>query len=188
MLLCRTWHNKIWNSQVHLLFSQLTRGTREIGTQITVKLFLSTFLSLTLFYHLRLAERVGICITWMSLSWGEMRHFFFGCIYDSNSTFLCLPLALVSTKILGLYKANTLIGPHCIMKALSGCGVLVHKGFIPCLLLELFSIWQFIFLLSTYYVPALILVLRMQQEIRQFKCNGTYIPNVVVGGRQYTNL
>lgn len=38
---------------------QLVRGTREIETQVAIKLFLSTFLTSCLSYHLRLVERVG---------------------------------------------------------------------------------------------------------------------------------
>lgn len=100
--------------------------------------------------------------------------------------FSLLPLLLiVSTKIVGHYKAKIVKSKdhrNHIMKALSGCDVLVQKGS-PCLSSEFSSIRQFIFLLSTYYVS----MLGMPQEGSQcFNSHGIY--SMASGGRQYTNL
>lgn len=133
MIPCRTWGNKIWDSQIHLLLPQMNRGATEIGTEMTVKLFLSTFLGSTFFYNLGWTETVETVYNW-ECDWDETKmrwkHFFFPCFSGGRFTFLSsLPLVLaVPTKTLGHYTAKTPWGPLLLHhEALVGCDVLVHK-------------------------------------------------------------
>ncbi len=184
MLPCRAWCNKIWNSWAHLSLLQLAGGPWEMETHMTVT-FLSTFLNLTLSYHLRLAEGGKLYIgTW--LRWEEMRSFSLGGFYASPVFSLLPPLFTTSATIPGHYKTKT----RWDLPASWKLWLIVMSQLVKDLLglsLELNRVRRFIhFIGEHHYVWALGSVLEMQQERRQHSdSHRTYIPSVVGRGRQW---